>query len=64
MSLSGLGASRRMRDVVRVRRGMGVKAARRERVRMDLRRAIVDGDVSKARVCWREAVVSTVYKNS
>lgn len=53
-----------MRDVVRVRRGMGVKAARRERVRMDLRRTIFDCDVSKARVCWREAVVSTVYQNS
>ena len=45
MSLSGLGASRRMKDVANARRGTGVKAARRESVRIDLRRTIVGDDV-------------------
>lgn len=63
MSLSGLGASRRMSDVVKVRRGMGVKAARRESVSMDLRRTIVGGDIEGECVLVEALVLDSLQKS-
>lgn len=52
-----------MSDVVKVRRGMGVKAARRESVSMDLRRTIVGGDIEGECVLVEALVLDSLQKS-